>query len=233
MLTIIDFVLSNTAVSSQHCSLALLWRDNTRTLVELQALSSNGTHVNDVRIKLNHVQELHDGDTIGLSDNLRFIFKIPQSRSPRVFLEHYTLGRKYVGSADEPGGETRHCVKKSTGQEYIVEVYTEESGTTGVGFAHLELRIGTLTRVHHPNLHCLEDTFEDGGKVYLVLGFAQPGNELFNTIIRKAHLTEDQTRVVFAQLFQGVKYLVNTTVPRVGKLPLTFRSKSGASHIAT
>lgn len=59
----------------------------------------------------------------------------------------------------------------------------------------------------HPNLLCLKDTFDESDGVYLVLELA-PEGELFNLIIMKQKLTEEETRRVFLQLFQGVRYLV-------------------------
>ena len=50
-------------------------------------------------------------------------------------------------------------------------------------------------------------TLEDNG-VYLVLELA-PEGELFNWIVMKQKLTEDEARKVFVQLFQAVKYLVS------------------------
>jgi serine/threonine-protein kinase Chk2 len=43
--------------------------------------------------------------------------------------------------------------------------------------------------------------------VYLVLELA-PEGELFNWVVMKQKLTESETRKVFVQLFQGIKYLV-------------------------
>ncbi len=57
---------------------------------------------------------------------------------------------------------------------------------------------------------CLKDTFDEEDGVYLVLELA-PEGELFNTIVMKQKLTEEESRKVFVQLFQGVKYLVGRT----------------------
>src|ERR1700735_5439720 len=62
--------------------------------------------------------------------------------------------------------------------------------------------------VSHPNMLCLKDTFDEPNAVYLVLELAAEG-ELFNWIVIKQKLTEEETRKVFIQLFQGVKYLVS------------------------
>jgi Protein kinase domain len=64
--------------------------------------------------------------------------------------------------------------------------------------------------VSHPNLLCLKDTFDEDDGVYLVLELA-PEGELFNWIVMKQKLTEVESRKVFVQLFQAVKYLVSSS----------------------
>lgn len=65
--------------------------------------------------------------------------------------------------------------------------------------------------VSHPTLLCLKDTFNEDDGTYLVLELATEG-ELFNWIVMKQKLSEAETRRVFVQLFQGVKYLVSIDV---------------------
>lgn len=66
----------------------------------------------------------------------------------------------------------------------------------------------------HPNLLCLKDTFDEDDGVYLVLELA-PEGELFNLIVMRQKLTEEETRKVFVQLFQGMRYLVR---PQIGHI---------------
>ena len=79
----------------------------------------------------------------------------------------------------------------------------EKSRTDG-----LQQEIGVLKSVSHPNVLCLKDTFDEEDGVYLVLELA-PEGELFNCIVMKQKLSEEETRNLFVQLFQGVKYLVS------------------------
>ena len=58
-------------------------------------------------------------------------------------------------------------------------------------------------------------TFSEKEAVYLVLELA-PEGELFNHIVMKNKLTEDEARHLFIQLFQGIKYLVcDPTIPAI------------------
>jgi serine/threonine-protein kinase Chk2 len=61
--------------------------------------------------------------------------------------------------------------------------------------------------VHHPNVLCLKDTFDERNGAYLILELA-PEGELFNYIVRKQKFTESEARKAFVQLFEGLKYLV-------------------------
>ena len=79
----------------------------------------------------------------------------------------------------------------------------ERSKTDG-----LQQEIAVLMGVSHPNVLCLKDTFNEGKAVYLVLELA-PEGELFNFIVIKQKLSEDEARKLFTQLFQGIKYLVS------------------------
>jgi serine/threonine-protein kinase Chk2 len=71
----------------------------------------------------------------------------------------------------------------------------------------LQQEIGLLMGVNHPNLLCLKDTFDETDGVYLVLELA-PEGELFNLIVSKQKFSEKETRHIFRQLFEGLKYLV-------------------------
>lgn len=76
----------------------------------------------------------------------------------------------------------------------------------------LQQEIAVLMGVSHPNMLCLKDTFDEKDGVYLVLELA-PEGELFNFIVQRQKLTETETRRIFVQLFQGVKYLVSLELP--------------------
>ena len=105
--------------------------------------------------------------------------------------------------------EVHLCVEKSTGQRYAVKIFTKKPGVDERSKTDgLQQEIAVLMGVSHPNILCLKDTFDEENAVYLVLELAAEG-ELFNWIVMKQKLTEAETRKVFIQLFQGIKYLVS------------------------
>lgn len=200
-------VVNEGVVSNRHC---LLFTENngTDTVAIVEDLSSNGTYVNEAIVGRNQRRELEDQDEIAVHGKARFVFRYPQSRHTSAFLQQYTLLEK-LGKGHF--AEVYLCIEKSTGQRYAVKIFTKPPGMEDKSKTEgLQQEIGVLMGVSHPNVLCLKDTFNERDRVYLVLELASEG-ELFNFIVMKQKLTEDETRKLFLQLFQGIKYLVCTT----------------------
>ncbi|KAI8962690.1 checkpoint kinase 2-like protein [Daldinia sp. FL1419] len=198
-----DIIVDDPIVSNRHC---LVFTENKGddTVAILEDMSSNGTFVNEAIVGRNQRRELQEQDEIAVMDKARFIFRYPRTRASSAFLQQYTLldrlGKGHFA-------EVYLCVEKSTGQRYAVKIFTknpgmdERSKTDG-----LQQEIAVLMGVSHPNVLCLKDTFNEKNAVYLVLELA-PEGELFNYIVMKQKLSEVETRKLFIQLFQGIKYL--------------------------
>lgn len=181
----------------------------------IEDLSSNGTFVNEAVIGRNKRRELKDQDEVTVLDKARFVFRYPKNRQTGAFLHQYTLLEK-LGKGHF--AEVFLCVEKSTGQRYAVKIFTKQPGVEDRSKTEgLQQEIAVLMGVSHPNMLCLKDTFDEPNAVYLVLELA-PEGELFNWIVMKQKLTEEETRRVFIQLFEGVKYLVS----RQGECPFIF-----------
>lgn len=198
-------MVDDPSVSNRHC---LIFTENKAhgPVAILEDLSSNGTFVNEAIVGRNQRRELNENDEVAVLDKARFVFKYPKSRPSSRFLQHYTL-LEQLGKGHF--AEVFLCVEKATGQRYAVKVFTkspgaeERSKTDG-----LQQEIAVLMGVSHPNVLCLKDTFDEKHAVFLVLELA-PKGELFNFIVMKQKLTENETRKLFTQLFQGIKYLVS------------------------
>ena len=174
----------------------------------LEDLSSNGTFVNEALVGRNKRRELQEGDEITILDDTRFIFRYPRSRSTNAFHKQYRLlqqlGKGHFATVFL-------AVEKTTGRRFAVKRFEKRPGDTTKS-DNLQQEVAVLMSVSHPNLLCLRDTFDEDDGVYLVLELA-PEGELFNWIVRHQKLTEDETRNVFIQLFQGLKYLVGFSPP--------------------
>ncbi|TVY39464.1 putative serine/threonine-protein kinase [Lachnellula subtilissima] len=194
-----DLIIEDPIVSNRHC---LIFTENkgSDTIGVIEDLSSNGTFINEAMLGRNKRRELQDQDEITILDGARFVFRYPKNRQTSPFLQQYTLLEKLgKGHFAE--------VFFTTGQRYAVKIFTKQPGVEERSKTEgLQQEIAVLMGVSHPNMLCLKDTFDESNAVYLVLELAAEG-ELFNWIVMKQKLTEDETRKVFIQLFQGVKYL--------------------------
>ncbi|KAI0908932.1 SMAD/FHA protein kinase [Ustulina deusta] len=198
-----DVVVDDPVVSNRHC---LIFTENKGddAIAVMEDLSSNGTFVNEAIVGRNQRRELQEQDEIAVMDKARFIFRYPRSRTSSDFLQQYTLLER-LGKGHF--AEVFLCVEKSTGQRYAVKIFTKHPGMEERSkMEGLQQEIAVLMGVSHPNVLCLKDTFNEKNAVYLVLELA-PEGELFNHIVLKQKLSEDETRKLFLQLFQGIKYL--------------------------
>ncbi|KUJ22404.1 Pkinase-domain-containing protein [Mollisia scopiformis] len=198
-----DLIIDDPIVSNRHC---LIFTENKGgdTIAMVEDLSSNGTFVNEGVIGRNKRRELKDADEITVMDKARFIFRYPKNRDSSAFLQQYTLLEK-LGKGHF--AEVFLCIEKASGQRYAVKIFSKQPGVEERSKTDgLQQEIAVLMGVSHPNMLCLKDTFDEPNAVYLVLELAAEG-ELFNCIVLKQKLTEQETRKVFIQLFQGVKYL--------------------------
>ncbi|XP_034514623.1 calcium/calmodulin-dependent protein kinase type 1 isoform X2 [Ailuropoda melanoleuca] len=70
----------------------------------------------------------------------------------------------------------------------------------------MENEIAVLHRIKHPNIVALDDIYESGGHLYLIMQLVS-GGELFDRIVEKGFYTErDASRLIF-QVLDAVKYL--------------------------
>ncbi|GAB7359280.1 hypothetical protein MBLNU230_g5934t2 [Neophaeotheca triangularis] len=199
-----DRIIKDPTVSNRHC---LFFSENKdgHAIAVLEDLSGNGTYVNDGYVGRNKRRELQDGDDISILDQARFIFRYPRVNGSSGFKQHYNiqgqLGKGHFASV-------YLATEKSSGMRYAVKKFEKRSGPGERSKVDgLQQEIAVLMGVSHPNMLCLKDTYDESDGVYLVLELA-PEGELFNWIVMKQKLTEEETRKVFVQLFQGVKYLV-------------------------
>lgn len=200
-----DRIIKDPTVSNRHC---LFFSENKdgHAIAVLEDLSGNGTYVNDGYVGRNKRRELQDGDDISILDQARFIFRYPRVNDSSGFKQHYNvqgqLGKGHFATV-------YLATEKNSGMRYAVKKFEKRSGPGERSKVDgLQQEIAVLMGVSHPNMLCLKDTYDESDGVYLVLELA-PEGELFNWIVMKQKLTEAETRKVFVQLFQGVKYLVS------------------------
>ncbi|CAK7215431.1 serine/threonine protein kinase [Sporothrix eucalyptigena] len=198
-----DVVIDDPIVSNRHC-LIFAEHKGHDTVAVIEDWSSNGTFVNEALVGRNQRRELQEKDEIAVLDKARFVFRYPKSRITSGFHQQYTLQNR-LGKGHF--AEVYLCVEKATGQRYAVKIFTKTAGVEDRSKTDgLQQEIAVLMGVNHPSVLCLKDTFNEKNAVYLVLELA-PEGELFNFIVMNTKLSEHDTRRLFKQLFEGVKYL--------------------------
>jgi serine/threonine-protein kinase Chk2 len=198
-----DLVLDILTVSNRHCLIFNENRDGDLVAI-LEDLSSNGTFVNEAIVGRNNHRELEDGDEVTIIDEARFVFRYPRTRDASGFTQQYRilqqLGKGHFATV-------YLCIERATGIKYAVKLFERRQGDSQRSLTDtLQQEIALLMGVHHPNVLCLKDTFDEPHGAYLVLELA-PEGELFNYIVTKQKLRESEARKVFVQLFEGLKYL--------------------------
>jgi serine/threonine-protein kinase Chk2 len=204
-----DRIIDVPTVSNRHALFFSEKKGGSRIAV-LEDLSGNGTYVNDGIVGRNKRRELLDGDEISILDQARFIFRYPRSRGTSQFQQQF----KIQGQLGKGHFATVYlATEQSTGVRFAVKKFEKRGGPGERSKVEgLQQEIAVLKGVSHPNMLCLKDTFDEHDGVYLVLELA-PEGELFNWIVMKHKLSEPETRKIFVQLFQGVKYLVSVYPP--------------------
>lgn len=153
----------------------------------------------------NQVVELKDGDEIAIVDGATFRFH-RQDTIYRTFSQQYALL-----NALEKGriGRVFMCKEKSTGERFAVKKYsfspTPESDQDTKESIEAELN---LMGICHRNIIFIREAFVGDASCSHVTQIAENG-DLFDMIVRKLKLSEDETRHIFKQLFDAIKYLVS------------------------
>lgn len=63
-----------------------------------------------------------------------------------------------------------------------------------------------MRRLHHPNIIQFIEVFESQDDFMIVMEYC-PGQELFDVILAKKHLSEAEARIIFAQIARALFYL--------------------------
>ncbi|KAJ2729104.1 serine/threonine protein kinase [Coemansia sp. D1744] len=222
-----DIRIQNLHISNRHC---LIYRVESEgsdseaqtgsSKVYLEDTSTNGTYVNGERVGRNASVELQDGDEIQLvryqpakdmvyfSDRFYVFQNLDLHRSePCLFKQSYLL-------ADQLGkgafAQVRVAINRVTGERYAAKIIDRNRITQIEKRKKLDenFRVETsiLSRVRHPGIVQVHGVFREADYMYLVLDLATDG-ELFDEIVRREFLTENDSRKVLLQLLLAIRHL--------------------------
>lgn len=212
-----DVKISGNDVSSKHCQLELTLTNN-REYLYITDLSSNGTYINDEVIGRESSYLLRSGDKIDFAKTggtyiLRYIIDIKdkEAQQSKSFFDDYILGEQ-LGSGHY--AVVKEATDRSTGDIVAVKIFhpNKSSGKSNENDdAKLQQEMNLLLSINHPNIvrfisHYVEPINLHSVTTYLVLEKMNNG-ELFQRIINKLKLRQDETKAIFTQLLSGLHYL--------------------------
>lgn len=171
----------------------------------LRDTSSNGTFINQSVVGCNKAVELKDGDEVMIVDSARFLFR-PLGPTHRDFTQQYVL-LDFIQKGHL--GKVFVCKERSTGERFAVKKH--EFSPIPTSDQRKKESIAeelNLMGLCHRNIISMKEAFSDDASSSHVTQLAQEG-ELFDLIVMKTKFSEDETRHIFKQLFDAVKYLVS------------------------
>lgn len=208
-----DIKLSGSDISSRHCQFSLSI-NNWKEYLLLTDTSSNGTSVNGETLGKGTTVLLRSGDRVQFSNSSTYIFRYfteDQENTHRSFYDDYILQRQ-LGSGHY--AIVKEARDRNTGDVVAVKIF-HPSKTQGLGSkeedAKLRQEMSLLLSINHPNIvkfisHYVEPISENSSTTYLVLEKVNSG-ELFQRIVNKLKLGQEETKSLYRQLLCGLKYL--------------------------
>lgn len=237
-------------VSNRHCRLFL----DPQGRPSVQDLnSSNGTFVDGRRLPsgssllLPHGAELSLGVSSSASAKkterhkdsfVAFIFRsstAPDAHVHPAFREPLGPNVSYDCAKELGSGafaEVFLCIHRRTGRKYAAKIVDKNK------FAlNKELRQGSfrdeveiLKDIQHPFIVRVEDIFETDNYLTIILQYVS-GGDLFDKIVALKRYQEDDAKIVFKQMAEGVRYLHERGIAHRDLKPENFLVKSNKSDV--
>ncbi|KAG0268135.1 Protein kinase [Actinomortierella ambigua] len=118
-----------------------------------------------------------------------------------IKIGHYTLLETLgVGSF----GKVKRAVHSLTGHTVAIKIINRNKVANQDMFARVKREIQYLKLLRHPHIIKLYEVISTPTSIYMVIEYA--GGELFNHIVEKTRLSEDEARRFFQQIVCAVEY---------------------------
>ena len=132
----------------------------------------------------------------------------------KVHDENQSFFDKYVLGKDLGSGHyaiVKEGINKQTGQHVAVKIFHPQKNDDHRKSKQFRVEMNILMQIHHPNIVNLLDSFvepisKSQVQKYLILEKIVDG-ELFDRIVKKTCLRQDETKEIFKQILAGLKYL--------------------------
>ncbi|KAI8137298.1 kinase-like domain-containing protein [Fennellomyces sp. T-0311] len=213
-----DFRCDSREISKQHCLIYMESGDDgvaKGISVYLEDLSSNGTYVNGRPVGKNERKLLHNGDFIQLvrktkyaDDDIRgqyYRIILPPQYEVGVFYDDHHLGR-LLGRGNF--ANVYKARNKKTKEIVAVKVISKSKFIRRPKMLPSIIQeVAILMSLeNHPCVIKIGKVYNEPKYVYFILEYV-PDGELFDYVVARKYLSENETRFVFCQLFSAIDFL--------------------------
>jgi len=123
-------------------------------------------------------------------------------------MEIHSIGNFILGKTLGSGttGKVKLAFHKETGAKVAIKIFKKDMLTTNSNlFKKVEREIAVMKILDHPNVMKLYDVYESSKYLFLVLEYVE-GGELFDYLIKKGKLDQDESKEFFHQIVSGLEY---------------------------
>jgi serine/threonine/tyrosine protein kinase RAD53 len=218
-----DLVLNTSSrLSNRHFKLVLNVADKS---LWIQDTSTNGTHLNSMRLVKGSNYILNQGDEISVGvgidkDVITFIVlfadsfnpsKLPNSSHTNAIKDEgiykdFEIKNETIGQG--AFATVKKCIERASGTPYAVKIINRRKALNigGGAMAGVDRELSILRKLDHPNIVSLKAFYEDMDNYYIVMELV-PGGDLMDFVAANGAIGEDATQVITKQILEGIVYV--------------------------
>ena len=102
-------------------------------------------------------------------------------------------------------GKVKLAIFKNTNEEFAIKILNKKKIKIKMKNT-LFLENEIVKKLHHKNIVYVSEILEDDKNYYIIMEYCK-GGELFDYIVQKQRLCEDEASIFFYQLINGVEYI--------------------------
>ena len=160
--------------------------------------------------KLFQIVPSNSDKKIEMSNSKNSIEKLPSSSrlERNNCSEGYKIGNYQIKQTLGEGtfGKVKLGIYLPTNEKVAVKIIEKERMTDKEDIVRLKREFDMLSKFNHPNVILVTEIFESNDSYYSVMEYCEKG-ELFNYIVEKKRLSENESAFFYFQIIQGLEYI--------------------------
>ena len=98
------------------------------------------------------------------------------------------------------------AIDKEKNEKIAIKILDKDKIKNKRDLKRIEREISMVKTIDHPNIAKVFDIKEDEDKIYIIMEYCEKG-ELFNVILEKHKLTEEESAYYYFQIINGLEYI--------------------------